>query len=45
MQRTGGLATVGKACECLKRCETGDGILDGSRLRPWFRAIAERLAR
>ena len=23
----------------------GDGILDGSRLRPWFRAIAERLAR
>ena len=22
----------------------GDGILDGSRLRPWFRAIAERLA-
>ena len=23
----------------------GDGVLDGSRLRPWFRAIAERLAR
>lgn len=23
----------------------GDGTLDGSRLRPWFRAIAERLAR
>ena len=23
----------------------GDGILDGSRLRPWFRAIAQRLAR
>ena len=22
-----------------------DGILDGSRMRPWFRAIAERLAR
>ena len=22
-----------------------DGVLDGSRLRPWFRAIAERLAR
>ena len=23
----------------------GDGVLDGSRLRPWFRAIAARLAR
>ena len=23
----------------------GDGVLDGSRLRPWFRAIADRLAR
>ena len=27
------------------RLPEGDGILDGSRLRPWFRAIAERLAR
>ena len=27
------------------RLPEGDGVLDGSRLRPWFRAIAERLAR
>ena len=35
----------GRGVQMARRELQGDGILDGSRLRPWFRAIAERLAR
>ena len=35
----------GKGVNMQRVIAGGDGVLDGSRLRPWFRAIAERLAR
>ena len=42
LQRTGG---TGNGIPAMPELGGNDGILDGFRLRPWFRAIAERLAR
>ena len=43
IQRNGGAGNGTPAMPEL--VDPANGILDGSRLRPWFRAIAERLAR